>query len=97
MNGKRACGPQALEKLLEIMPEGHRVHLLMLWLQDQVPTKHKGLLHITPAAETAMDEESVDIGTFEGTMAFLNIVAGKNDSVRALLMFLASQHSTQDT
>ncbi len=91
-NSKRACGHGTLTKLLKVLPVEHRAQFLMLWLQDQVPAEHRDLLHIVPVGPSNLSEESIDIGTFEGTMEFLRMVAGKNESLRQLLMFLATQH-----
>ena len=92
LNGKRLCGAGTLAKLLKVLPDEHQTQFLMLWLQDQVPEGFGDKVHIVPASAHLRSEDSIDVGTFEGSIEFLTRLSGRNNSVRSLLMFLASHH-----
>jgi len=91
LNGRRPCGIRTLCKLLDVLPVEHRMQFLVLWLEDQVPAKHRDLLHIVPSGNS-VTSDTLDIGTLEGAIECLKQVAGTNEAVRDLLLFLASQH-----
>jgi transcriptional regulator with XRE-family HTH domain len=57
INGENRPEPEALEKLMALFPEKHRVALLLAYVVDDVPQRYRGLLHISPRANSRVQEE----------------------------------------
>ena len=85
VNGKRACGKAALERILGVMEPSHAAKLLKCWLEDQMPEGYSGKVYVVLGKGMEVASDKALAGTLEGDLAILRRVAETHPPVRNVL------------